>query len=121
MAKITDIFRGNDLSLKFTITTSRAIPRARFSAKRKVSDDDSLALFSKQITTTLSADGQITAQGGSGAPAIMTFTFTKTETAQALADVEYKFDLEVFDASNISSICLSDIMIFGPRVRTSLG
>ena len=121
MAKITGIFRGNDLSLKFTLTTSRAIPRARFTAKRKFEDGDGFSLFSKQITTTLSADGQITAQGGSGAPAVMTFTFTKTETATALANIEYFFDLEVFDGSNISSICLSDVIIFGPRVRTSLG
>jgi|SRR5262245_13729228 len=121
MAKITGIFRGNDLGLKFTITTSRAIPRARFTAKRKPEDSDAGALFSKQITTTLSADGQITQQGGSGSPAIMTFTFTKTETANALADVEYKFDLEVFDASNVSTMVFSDVIIFGPRVRTSLG
>src|SRR5262245_45293974 len=116
MAKIIGIFRGNDLSLKFTITTSRAIPRARFTAKRLVGDLDSGALFSKQITTILSGDGQITQQGGSGSPAIMTFTFTKTETAAALADVEYKCDLELFDASNVSTTCFSDIMIFSPRV-----
>jgi hypothetical protein len=115
------ITRGNDLSLKFTIATTRAITRARFVAKRKEADSDGFALFSKQVTTTLSADGQITQQGGSGAPALMTISLTKTETAAATADVDYICDLEVFDASNIGVTPFREVMRFTERVRTSLG
>src|SRR5262245_21892276 len=118
------ITRGNDKSLKFTVATSRAIARARFTAKRRIGPDgdaDSSALFSKQVTTDLTSDGQITQAGGGGNPSLMTILLTKTETANAVADAEYICDLEVFDAGNIGVTPFREVMLFNERVRLTLG
>jgi hypothetical protein len=118
---ITGITRGNDVDLKFIITTSRAIVRARLVAKRQITDGDGSAVIDKQVTPTATGNGQIIQQGGAGAPAIIVFTLTKIETQSIQAEADHVYDMEGFDLGNMAMTSVGGKIRMAERVRTAIG
>src|SRR5262245_45664730 len=81
---LTGLTRGNDLGMKFTITTPTAISVARLVFKGKFGDADP-GVVSKVVTATPSADGQIMDPGLVNGVAIILFTLSKTQTDDFVA------------------------------------
>jgi hypothetical protein len=116
------ITRGNDADLKFTITTSRPIVRAQLIIKRQAKDQDGAAIINKQVTAaTGNPNGQIIAEGGSGAPAVIRFRLTKTETNNFVAAIDYQYDMEGFDSTSIATTPVGGVFRLEERVRTAIG
>src|SRR5262249_28411070 len=118
---LTNLTRGNDVTLKFNITTSVDLASARLVAKKKAKDLDTALVINKLITTSLSGDGQITDPGGADKLAVAQFFLTKAETATFLPDVDYQWDLEVFDAGGKSTTPAGGTITFEERVRIATG
>lgn len=116
---IAGITRGNDVEIEFTITTSVAIVSARLMGKHQKPNADSAAVFDKLVTSTLTANGQITTPGPPSA--IIKFIFSKTETQALVAGVPYEYDLEVFDGSSKATTPLGGTFTLVERVRIAVG
>lgn len=117
--EITTLTRGNDVTLKFTIATTVNIAAAKFWAKRKTTDGDGDAAVAKVVTSTLTSDGQIT---DTTAPSVtIQIILSKNDTAAFVADLDYGWDLEVFDGSNKSTTPIGGIMRLAERQRTATG
>lgn len=118
---ITLITRGNDITLKFNITTSRDLGSARLTIKRRIKDaDDAATTMNKVVTTTPGADGSLTNPGG-GAPSVASFILLKTETDNFTAGREYPYDVEVFDEDDLATTPIGGTFIFEERVRIAVG
>src|SRR5262245_18456447 len=94
--------RGNDVGVKFILTTPTPLSVARLVIKEKITDADP-GVVSKIVTATPSADGQIIDSGQVNGIAIVLFTLAKNQTDDFVADKEYRWDVEVFDVSNNSN------------------
>jgi hypothetical protein len=116
---IKTLTRGTDITLQFSITSSVAITKAFWTAKRKAEDIDGTAAALKLVTTIATADGQITATGPSVATILIVLDKTATDTF--LADLDYEWDLEVFDANNKSAMPIGGIIRFAERQRRGIG
>jgi hypothetical protein len=117
---LTGLTRGNDIGIKFTVTTPTAISVARLVFKAKFTDADP-GVISKIVTATPSADGQIMDPGLVNGVAIILFTLSKTQTDDFVAGKKYRWDLEVFDVSNNSNTPRGGTAVFTERVRTTVG
>ena len=118
---LTGLTRGNDVTLKFTIATSRDLASARFIAKRKAKDLDAAAVVNKLITTSLTADGQITDAGGVDDSATAQFILTRNETDDFLAGKAYQWELEVSDEDGNFTTPKGGTITFQERVRIAVG
>jgi hypothetical protein len=116
---ITTLTRGSDVTLQFTISTSVDITKAFWTAKRKTQDSDAAAAVLKLVTSTLTADGQIT--DTTQPTVVIKIVLAKEDTDNFFADIDYVWDLEVFDATNKSSIPVGGIIRLAERVRTGVG
>jgi len=117
---LTGLTRGNDLGMKFTITTPTAISVARLVFKGKFGDADP-GVVSKVVTATPSADGQIMDPGLVNGVAIILFTLSKTQTDDFVAGKKYVWDLEVFDVSSNANTPRGGTVEFTERARTAVG
>lgn len=116
-SNISKVTRGNDVTLKFTITSAVAITRARFIVKTAPKKDDSVALISKTVTTSLSSSGQITGSG----PYVVSIYLSKSETAACKAALAYTWDLEVFDANDKATTPVGGSFTLEQRIRIATG
>jgi hypothetical protein len=116
---ITTLTRGTDVTLQFTITSSVDIVKAFWTAKRKVADADGAAAILKLVTSALTADGQIT--DTTQPTVVIKITLAKGDTDNFFADLDYAWDLEVFDSTNKSAIPVGGIIRLAERVRTGVG
>ena len=117
---ITTLTRGNDVTLEFTVTSTEAIVRARFMVKKRYDDLDAAARIDKEVTTSLTADGQITGAG----PYVIAIFLTQDDTADDAvieADKAYKYDLEVFNADDEATTPMGGTITFRERVRLAVG
>jgi hypothetical protein len=117
---LTGLTRGNDVGLKFTLTTPTALSAARLVFKEKTGDSDP-GVVSKFVTTAPSADGQILDTGLVNGVAVVLFTVSKTQTDDFVAGKKYVWDVEVFDVSNNSNTPRGGTVVFTERVRTAVG
>lgn len=120
--EITTLTRGTDVTLQFTITTSVDIVKAIWVAKRKVGpsgDGDAAAAGFKLVTSSLTADGQIT--DTTQPTVVIKITLSKSETDNFFAGLDYIWDLEVFDSTNKSAIPVGGVIRLAERVRTGVG
>jgi hypothetical protein len=117
---LSGLTRGNDVGIKFTLTTPTALSVARLVFKGKFGDADP-GVVSKIVTATPSADGQIIDSGLVNGIAVVLFTLAKTETEDFVAGQDYIWDLEVFDVSNNSDTPRGGTVKFTERVRTAVG
>jgi len=118
---IKKITRGNDLTLKFNVTTTVDLNAARFIAKKKTKDADGAAIVNKPVTTAATANGQISDIGGSDDLAVVLIFLTQADTMQFKAAVEYVWDLEVFDAAGKATTPVGGNITFDERVRIATG
>jgi hypothetical protein len=121
-AEITTLTRGNDVTLQFTITTSVDIVKAFWVAKRRIGpngETDTAAAAFKMVTSTLTADGQIT--DTTQPTAVIKIILAKGDTDNFFADIDYSWDLEVFDATNKSATPVGGVIRLAERVRTGVG
>jgi hypothetical protein len=119
---IKTLTRGTDVTLQFTILTSVDITKAFWTAKRKIGssgDTDAVAAVLKQVTATLTADGQIT--DTTQPSVVIKIILAKGDTDNFFADLDYIWDLEVFDATNKSAIPVGGVIRLAERVRTGVG
>src|SRR5262245_16885369 len=114
---LSGLTRGNDVGIKFTLTTPTPLSVGRLVIKAKTSDADP-GVVSKIVTPTPSADGQIIDSGMVNGVAIVLFTISKTQTDDFTAGQKYVWDLEVFDESNNATTPLGGTVVFTQRVRT---
>jgi len=117
---LTGLTRGNDVGLKFTLTTPTPLSVARLVIKANIGDPDP-GVVSKIVTATPSADGQIIDSGLVNGIAIVLFTLSKTQTDDFTAGQKYRWDVEVFDVSNNASTPRGGTIEFTQRVRTAVG
>jgi hypothetical protein len=117
---LTGLTRGNDVGIKFTLTTPTPLSVARLVIKAKVTDADP-GVVSKIVTPTPSADGQIIDSGMVNGVAVVLFTLAKTNTDDFVADQKYVWDVEVFDESSNASTPVGGTIVFTQRVRTAVG
>lgn len=117
---LTGLTRGNDVGIKFTLTTPTALSVARLVFKGKFGDADP-GVISKIVTPTPSADGQIIDSGLVNGIAIVLFTLAKTDTDNFTAGQKYIWDVEVFDESSNASTPRGGTVEFTERVRTAVG
>jgi hypothetical protein len=118
---ITTLTRGNDVTLKFTVKTTVDLTSAKFTIKRKFSNEDSAAAVAKLVTTSLTADGQITDVGGADDLALVQIILSKTDTNAVQAKLDYVWDLEVFDATVKATTPVGGKIIMHERVRKATG
>jgi predicted RecA/RadA family phage recombinase len=118
---LSGLTRGNDIALKFTITTPTALSAAKLVIKANKSDADGSALANKVVTLTPNADGQILDSGLANGVAIVLFVLPKTLTDDFTADQTYFWDVEVFDVSNNANTPRGGTIVFTQRVRTAVG
>src|SRR5262245_41717585 len=76
---LTGLTRGNDVGIKFTLTTPTALSVARLVIKANLADPDP-GVVSKIVTATPSADGQVIDSGLVNGVAVILFTISKTQT-----------------------------------------
>jgi hypothetical protein len=117
---LTGLTRGNDVGIKFTLTTPTALSVARLVIKANLGDADP-GVISKIVTATPSADGQIIDSGMVNGIAIVLFTLAKTDTDNFTAGQKYFWDIEVFDESSNASTPRRGTIVFTQRVRTAVG
>jgi predicted RecA/RadA family phage recombinase len=117
---LTGLTRGNDVGLKFTITTPTALSLARLVIKAKVGDADP-GVITKIVTPTPGVDGQIIDPGLVSGAAVVLFVLAKTDTDNFVAGQKYVWDVEVFDVSNNASTPVGGTIQFVERVRTAVG
>jgi len=117
---LTGLTRGNDVGIKFNLTTPTALSVARLVIKAKTSDPDP-GVVSKIVTPTPSADGQIIDSGMVNGVAIVLFTLAKTNTDDFTAGKKYVWDVEVFDESSNGTTPIGGTIQFRERVRTAVG
>ncbi|MCI0391678.1 MAG: hypothetical protein MOB07_23280 [Acidobacteria bacterium] len=117
---LRDLTRGNAVTLRFLIKTSVDLALARFVAKRSRTDADN-SVVSKVVTTTLSADGQITDPGGPDGQAEVKIFLTITDSMVFKAALDYVWDLEVFDGASKPTTPVGGLINFDDRVRTATG
>lgn len=94
---IDDIVAGNDYTLTRTITAVPAgavLAKAWLTVKRRRSDADADAIAALEITSTVSASGQITDTGADTSGAVV-FYLSDTQTGAMLSGRWYAFDLKV--------------------------
>lgn len=118
---ITTLTRGNDVVIKFPVRTAIDLALAKFTVKRKFSNEDSVAAVAKLVTTALTADGQITDVGGADDLAMVQIIMAKADTNAIQADLDYVWDLEVFDATSKSTTPIGGIIRMNERVRKLTG
>lgn len=117
---LTGLTRGNDIGIKFTLTTPTPLSVARLVIKANLGDADP-GIVSKIVTPTPSADGQIIDSGMVNGIAIVLFTLAKTQTDDFTAGQKYFWDIEVFDESSNASTPRRGTIVFTQRVRTAVG
>jgi hypothetical protein len=117
---LTGLTRGNDIGVKFTLTTPTALSVARLVIKTKTSDADP-GIVSKVVTLNPSSDGQILDSGLANGVAVILFTLAKTDTDNFTAGQKYVWDVEVFDVSNNANTPRGGTIEFTERVRTAVG
>jgi hypothetical protein len=124
----SEIVRGNDVTLVFSIQTTVALDVAKFTAKRSFSQDDGDAAALKVITTSLTSDGQITTAGPPTAEVKIVLAKGDTDNfiappnpRQASQLFTYVWDLEVFDVSGNASTPIGGTIVAAERVRTATG
>lgn len=117
---LTGLTRGNDVGIKFTITTPTPLSVARLVIKATLGDADP-GVVSKIVTETPSADGQIIDSGLVNGVAVVLFTISKTQTDDFTAGQRYIWDVEVFDVSNNANTPRGGTIQFEQRVRTAVG
>jgi hypothetical protein len=118
---LTGLTRGNDIGLKFILTTPTPLSVGRLVIKANIADPDGSALVNKIVTSAPSADGQILDPGMVNGVAIVLFTLPKTVTDDFTAGQKYFWDVEVFDVSNNANTPRSGTIEFTQRVRTAVG
>lgn len=116
-SNITKVTRGNDVTIEFSITSTVSLVKARFVVKTSPKKDDAAAIIDKEVTTTLSSAGQITGAG----PYLVSIIVTKNDTAACKAGLDYRYDLEVFDASNKATTPVGGALNLEQRVRIATG
>src|SRR5262245_21171830 len=90
---LSGLTRGNDVGIKFTLTTPTALSTARFVVKAQKTDPDP-GVVNKTVTATPSADGQIIDSGAVNGVAVVLFTIPKTQTDDFTAGQKYFWDVE---------------------------
>ncbi len=85
--RITRTFTG--------LTGNTQIEKAWLTVKLRESAPDSDKLFQKTITTTVSADGQITDYDPAGGDLAMYFELAAADTASARVGIPYRYDIKV--------------------------
>jgi hypothetical protein len=118
---ITTLTRGNDVVLKFTVKTTVDLASAKFTVKRSFLNADSVAAVAKVVTVNLTADGQITDVGGADDLAMVQIILAKADTAAIQADLDYVWDLEVFDATVKATTPVGGRIFMHERVRKLMG
>lgn len=118
---IRTLTRGNDVVLKFPVRTAIDLALAKFTVKRKFSNEDSVAAVAKLVTVNLTADGQITDVGGADDLAMVQIILAKADTAAIQADLDYVWDLEVFDATSKATMPIGGKIVMAERVRKLTG
>lgn len=96
--KIKDIAVGDAFRIQRTYTslpTGITITKAWMTAKTSERVLDAAALFQKEITVALNADGQITDAETTDGAVAMFFDLTPANTIAALPNVEYVYDIQV--------------------------
>jgi hypothetical protein len=78
-----------------TLPTGITITKAWMTAKKSESLDDDDALFQKEITTGLTADGQITDPETTDGALGMFFELLPADSTDAKPDIEYIYDIQV--------------------------
>lgn len=116
---IKTLTQGNDVVLRFNITTTVDLALALFTVKRKASNPDASIVIDKSVTTSETADGQIT--DATLPSAVVQIVLTKSDTAALLGGVDYVWDLEVFDADDKATTPVGGIINVAERVRTATG
>jgi hypothetical protein len=120
---LSGLTKGNDIGLKFTLTTPTPLSVARLVVKERFGDSepDIDALINKIVTASPSADGMILDPGTVNGIAVVMFILLKSETNDFTANQKYVWDVEVFDVSNNSNTPRGGTVQFNPRVRTAIG
>ena len=94
---INDFIQGDDLEIERTVSSipdGVLIDTAWFTVKRKFSDSDADAVISKEITSALDTDGQITDTGVDGTGVIV-FNLSPDDTASLTALKQYVYSIKI--------------------------
>lgn len=124
---IDDIVCGEDRLLGYSVEDmdeldGDTLTKAWLTVKVNEDDLDASALYNKEITTSLSAHGQIDIAGG-GSPvtdAHLFFILTRTETALATPDIYYFYQVRVRSSGDADKVVDAGRMIFRRTVKISL-
>lgn len=98
--KLNPIAKGDARTVRRTfknLPTGVTISKAWLTIKSREKDTDAQALIQKDITTSLTAKGQITDASTSDGQIAMVFEIAKEDSAQAAikVNVDYPFDIQV--------------------------
>ena len=103
------LFRGEDREVPRSIVLTRIAPdtlsKAWLTVKLHEDDDDADAIFQKEITSVVGADGHIT-DTGSGDPltATLYFLIPSIDTLAMAADIYYFYDIKGLSSTGAKKI-----------------
>jgi hypothetical protein len=112
--RLKDYVIGDDTEIAFELTEWPAgvvLAKAYFTVKRSLSDADAEAVIQREVTTILSAEGQVTASGSNGtATGYFLIRHQDSEWADIKPGSPYHFDIQpITDQSTVQTPIIGTI------------